>query len=270
MAAGLAGLTEGRAGWGRPLVVGLLATGIVLLATFVLVEQRSDHAMLDLGLFRRPAFAAVTLAAVATGGGIIALLSYLSGFVGVALGLSSWTAAWLMLAWSGTSVVTALAARRLPSAWSGRARLSATLVVVGAGQLLLWHIVPGDGAARFVPGLLLAGLGSGVLNAALGRESVASVPAGQGGLGSGANNTARYLGSALGVTVVSIVAAPSGVATSAALVDGWNRAVLVTVAVSMVGAIAVLVVGRPRRPEPSGPVESVRIGSSAWAGSELP
>ncbi len=53
----------------------------------MVVEQRSDHAMLDLALFRRPAFAAVTLAAVATGGGIIALLSYLSGFVGVALGL---------------------------------------------------------------------------------------------------------------------------------------------------------------------------------------
>ena len=163
-------------------------------------------------------------------------------------------------------MVTALAARRLPSAWSGRARLSATLVVVGAGQLLLWHIVPGDGAARFVPGLLLAGIGSGVLNAALGRESVASVPAGQGGLGSGANNTARYLGSALGVTVVSIVAAPSGVATSAALVDGWNRAVLVTVAVSMVGALAVLVVGSAATaPQPSGPVESapdrlIRLG----------
>jgi MFS family permease len=272
MTAGLAGLTEGREGWGRPLVLGLLATGVVLLGAFLYVEQGSDHAMLDLGLFRRPAFAAVTLAAVATGGGIIALLSYLSGFVGVALGLSSWTAAWLMLAWSGTSVVTALAARRLPTAWSGRARLSATLVVVGAGQLLLWHIVPDDGAGRFVPGLLLAGIGSGVLNAALGRESVASVPAGQGGLGSGANNTARYLGSALGVTVVSIVAAPSGVVTSAALVDGWNRAVLVTVAVSMVGALTVLVVGRPRprAPLPSGPVESARIGSSGWSGSELP
>ncbi len=113
-----------------------------------------------------------------------------------------------MLAWSGPSVVTALAARRLPVAWSGRARMSAALVVIGAGQLLLWHIVPGDGAARFVPGLLVAGVGSGVLNAALGRESVASVPAGQGGLGSGANNTARYLGSALGVTIVSVVAAP--------------------------------------------------------------
>ena len=128
--------------------------------------------------------------------------------------------------------------------------------MVGVGQLLLWHIAPGDGPGRFVPGLLVAGIGSGVLNAALGRESVASVPGGQGGLGSGANNTARYLGSALGVTVVSIVAAPSGVVTSASLVDGWNRAVLVTLAVSMVGALAVLVAGRTRTasPPPSGPV----------------
>ena len=270
MGAGLAGLTEGREGWGRPLVVALLAAGIVLLVAFVVVEQRSDHAMLDLALFRRPAFAAVTLAAVATGGGIIALLSYLSGFVGVALGLSSWTASWLMLAWSGPSVVTALAARRLPAGWSGRARMSVALVVIGAGQLLLWHIVPGDGAARFVPGLLVAGLGSGVLNAALGRESVASVPAGQGGLGSGANNTARYLGSALGVTIVSVVAAPSGVATAATLTDGWNRAVLVTLAVSLLGALLVLAVGG-RRPAPavSGPVETVRTGPSVWSGSDL-
>ena len=125
-----------------------------------------------------------------------------------------------MLAWSGPSVVTALAARRLPVAWSGRTRMSAALVVIGVGQVLLWHIVPGDGAARFVPGLLVAGVGSGVLNAALGRESVASVPAGQGALGSGANNTARYLGSALGVTIVSVVAAPSGVVTCATLTAG--------------------------------------------------
>ena len=114
ISAGLAGLTEGREGWGRPLVIGLLAASVVLLAAFLFVEQRSDHPMLDLGLFRRPAFAAVTLAAVATGAGIIALLSYVSGFVGAALGLSSWTASWLMLAWSGPSIVTALGARRLP------------------------------------------------------------------------------------------------------------------------------------------------------------
>lgn len=239
----LAGLTEGREGWIRPLVLVLLTLGVVLLAAFVVVERRSDHAMIDLGLFRRPAFAAVTAAALATGGGIIALLSYISGFAGIALGLPPTTTAWLMLVWSGPSVVAALVARRLPHHWTGRARMGGALVAIAVGQLMLWGIGTGSGAGRFVPGLLLAGVASGVLNAALGRESVASVPTAQAGLGSGANNTARYLGAALGVTVVSVVATPSGPLSATALVDGWNRAALVTAAVSLVGALVVILVG---------------------------
>ena len=260
----LAGLTEGREGWTRPLVVGLLVVGLVLLAAFVAVERRSEHAMIDLGLFRRPAFAAVTAAALATGGGIIALLSFVSGFAGIALGLPPTTTAWLMLAWSGPSVVTALVARRLPHHWTGRARMGIALVVIAVGQLMLWGIDTGSGAGRFVPGLVLAGVASGVLNAALGRESVASVPPAQAGLGSGANNTARYLGSALGVTIVSVVAVPSGPVTPAALVDGWNRAALVTAAVSLVGALVVLLVGE-RRPAdiPTGTPARRRPATSA-------
>ena len=38
---------------------------VVLITTaFLVIEHRSDHAMIDLGLFRRPAFAAVTIAAL--------------------------------------------------------------------------------------------------------------------------------------------------------------------------------------------------------------
>jgi MFS family permease len=248
MSSVLAGLTEGRLGWGRPVVVGLLVAGVVLLVGFVVVEQRSDHAMLDLSLFRRPAFAGVTLAAAANGAGVIALLSYLSGFVGVGLGISAWSAAWLMLTWSAPSVLTALAARRLPEAWSGRTRMAAALVLMGLGLLMLAGLSEHSTVARFVPGLVVAGVGSGFLNAALGRESVASVPMGQAGLGSGANNTARYLGSAIGVTVVSVVAAPSGLPSAGALVAGWNRAAVVTAAVSLIGALGVALVGARSAP----------------------
>jgi MFS family permease len=239
----LAGLTEGREGWARRLVVGLLAAGLLLLVAFLAVEIRSGHPMLDLGLFRRPAFAAVTLAAVANGAGAISLLSFLSGFVGVAFGWSAWSAAWLMLVWSVPSVATALVARRLPEHWTGRGRMAGALVLMGAGLLLTAGLSSDSGAVRFMPGLFVAGVGSGFLNAALGRESVSSVPVGQGGLGSGANNTARYLGSALGVTVVSVVAAPSGVTGTGSLVAGWNHAAVVTAAVSLVGALGVLLIG---------------------------
>jgi predicted MFS family arabinose efflux permease len=263
----LAGLTEGRSGWARTVTVGLLVAGVVLLAAFLVIERRSDHAMIDLGLFRRPAFAAVTIAALATGAGIIALLSFVSGFAGLALGLPPTTTAWLMLAWSGPSVASAVVARRLPHHWTGRARLGFALVVIAVGQLMLWGVTPASGAWRFVPGLLVAGVASGVLNAALGRESISSVPPDQAALGSGANNTARYLGSALGVTVVSVVAAPSGSVTDAALVAGWNRAALVTAAVSLLGAVLVLLVGE-RSPAATVEVLAPReVDQSAGVGS---
>jgi MFS family permease len=236
MSALLAGLTEGREGWGRPLVVGLLVAGVVLLAGFVAVEIWSDHPMLDLDLFRRPAFAAVTLAAVANGAGVIALLSYLSGFLGVGYGRSAWSAAWLMLVWSGPSVVTALAARRLPEHWTGRGRMAGALVLMGVGLLMLSGLTEGSGPGRFVPGLFVAGVGSGFLNAALGRESVASVPPGQGGLGSGANNTARYLGSALGIALVAVLLTGGSGQGADGLMSGWNHAAIVAAAINIAGA----------------------------------
>ena len=243
----LAGLTEGREDWTDPWVVLLLVAGGVLVAGFFVIERRVAEPMLDLDLFRRPAFVAVTVAALVTGGGVIAQMSYLSGFAGRALGISSWTAALLFLAWSGASVVVSLAARALPEAVSGRIRLGGSLLLVAVGLLLLAHVSVDTSAGGLVLGLLVAGVGSGVLNTALGRESVASVPVGQAGLGSGANNTARYLGSALGVTVVSVVAVPAGATTPADLVVGWNHAALITTAVTVVGALAVLVVGERRQ-----------------------
>jgi predicted MFS family arabinose efflux permease len=245
-------------------VVGLLAAGTLLLGVFVRVELSSAHPMLDLALFRRPAFLAVTLAAVANGAGVISLLSYLSGFLGVAYGRSAWSAAWLMLVWSLPSVVTALAARRLPERWTGRGRMAAALVLMAVGLLLLVGLSTDSGPMRFVPGLFVAGVGSGFLNAALGRESVSSVPAGHGGLGSGANNTARYLGSALGVTVVSVVAAPSDATGPGSLVAGWNHAALITTALTLAGALGVVLVGeRTGSPETAPGIQSRQKADAA-------
>lgn len=92
----------------------------------------------------------------------------------------------------------------------------------------------------------MAGAASGVVNAALGREAVASVPAGRGAMGGGANNTARYVGSAIGVTVVAVVATrPALGGGPAALVAGWNEAVPLAVVFSLLGAVAVAAY-RPR------------------------
>ena len=244
MSALLAALVEGRLDWNAPEAVVLALVAVVLLVGFVVVENRTRAPMLDLSLLRHPPFLAATLAALATGAGVIALMSFLSGFLGLALHESAMTAAVLLLLWSATSVVTALLARRIPASVPGRAQLAGSLLGVAVGQALTLGVTTSSTWAHFVPGLLVAGVASGFLNAALGREAVASVPPGRGSVGSGANNTARYVGSALGVTVVSVVA--TRVPTPAGLVAGWNHATLVTVSVSVVGALVVLA-SRARR-----------------------
>jgi MFS family permease len=239
----LAGLVEGRLGWARPVVPVLLIAGVVLGALFVVVELRRPEPMIDLRLFRRPDFTAATVAGVANGAGVIATMSFLPTLVQRGLGHSALYAALTLLGWSATSVLTALLARRLPARFSARAQLATGLAGVAVGQLLLIGIDAQDGAARLLPGLLVAGAASGLLNAALGRQAVASVPAGLAGVGSGANNTARYLGAALGITLVAVLAARPD---APAMLAGWTAAALVTAGISVLGAVAVLALSRVR------------------------
>jgi len=244
----LAGLVEGRLHWGLP-AIALLAAAVVLVAGFVRREGWVREPMLDLALFRRPAFVSSIAAALATGAGVIGLMSFSPAFLQRALGFSTLGAAAMIVAWSGTSAVVALLARRLPAAFSVRYRLVASLLVVAAGLALLTGLDRDASVLDLLPGMLVAGIGSGVLNAALGQIAVASVPVGQSSVGSGANNTARYVGGAIGVTIVAMLATQD---SPAAIVSGWDTAAIVTAALSATGALAVLAAGvRVRRPAAS-------------------
>jgi hypothetical protein len=238
MAALLAGLTQSRSGWNQASVYVLIGAGIALLAGFVMVERRIESAMLDLALFRRPEFAGATIAALASGAGVLSIMSLIPTLLERAMGTSPMTGAFVLLAWSATSSVTAVAARWLPV--TPRALLTGGLVGCAAGQLAVYGLHADSSISRLLPGMFLAGAANGILNAALGRQAVASVPPDRSAMGSGANNTARYLGSAIGLTICAVILTHSGASGGAAgLLSGWNIAVLVTVAFSLLGAVVV-------------------------------
>ena len=64
-------------------------------------------------------------------------------------------------------------------------------------------------------------------------------------MGSGANNTARYLGAAIGITLFSVLMTHTG----DGLPEGWNVATGVAAALTFVGAGATWLVSR-RVPTP--------------------
>ncbi|MCB1629503.1 MAG: MFS transporter, partial [Xanthomonadales bacterium] len=195
----LAGLTQLRVDWRGPLVWGLLAAGGAGLAGFVQVQRRSRAPMLDLALFRRADFTAASVAALASGAGVLSLMSLVPVMVERVMGRDTLSAAIVLVAWSATSSVTAFASRWLPG--TPRQLLIGGLLGCAIGQLAIYAIGPDSGWAQLLPGLFIAGAANGILNAALGHQAVASVPLDRSAMGSGANNTARYLGSATGLTI---------------------------------------------------------------------
>ena len=238
----LAGLVQGKQGWGSADVLGLFAAGVLLLAAFTAAESRSASPMLDLGLFRSRPFLAATVGAFTNGAGATSLASLTPTLVQRGLGRSLLAASLMILLFAGTSVVTALNAKHLPATWTSSRLLVGGLLGVAVGQAAQSGLSVDSPLLRLAPGLLVSGIAFGVLNATVGREAVASVPPGRTAMGSGANNTARYVGSALGITLVSVLATRTPGA--AGLVHGWNTAALVTAGISVVGAL-VVVAARP-------------------------
>ncbi|WP_370375147.1 hypothetical protein [Streptomyces laculatispora] len=76
----------------------------------------------------------------------------------------------------------------------------------------------------------MSGIGSGLLNAALPRLAVESVEPERAAMGSGADNTARYIGSSAGVAV-TIAIATTGTGANGALLLSVGLALLATVTV---------------------------------------
>jgi hypothetical protein len=121
--------------------------------------------------------------------------------------------------------------------WPSVRRMTESLSV---GQLLSLGLHTTSSSWRLVPPLIVAGLATGVLNALLGREAVAGVPPDRAAMGSGANNSARYVGAAVGITLFVIIATHSG----SDLAAGRNIAVLVSAILTTLVAVGVALVGR--------------------------
>ncbi|MFJ9706982.1 MFS transporter [Streptomyces sp. NPDC101234] len=233
----VAALTLGRDGWLRPQVGLLLAATVILLAVFTLIERRfSPTPMIDLALLRSPRFLGSSTAGLFTGLTVIGLFSFLPALLQRTLGMSAMNTAWLFLLWSGLSFTVALQAKRLAGRVSPRWQLAAGFLLHAAGALTMLGALDAGSWPRLLPGMVLGGVGSGLLNAALPLLAVESVPTARAAMGSGAQQTFRYIGSCAGVALTIALATSSG----GGLAHGADVAMVVSAALAAVGAAGVL------------------------------
>ncbi|PKW08057.1 Sugar phosphate permease [Streptomyces sp. 1222.5] len=240
----IAALTLGRDGWLRASVGLLLAAAVVLVAAFIAIERRAGTPMIDLGLLRRPRFLASSAGGLFTGLAVIGMFSFLPALLQQTLRLSPLATAWLFLLWSGLSFAVALQVKHLAGRVSPRTQLALGFALHTIAVITMLGAIGSGSWTRLLPGLILGGVGSGLLNGALPLLAVESVPRERAAMGSGAQQTFRYIGSCAGVALTIALATSSG-----SLAHGTNTALLVSAVLAAVGAGAVLVLRERERAE---------------------
>ena len=199
-------LIEGNEkGWGSTEIVALLTAAVVLIVAFVVVEHLQSRPMLDLSLFRRPAFAGASIVAFALSGSFFAMFLYLTLYIQDVLGYSPLQAGLRFLPTTLLSFAVAPVAGRLSVRVPVRLLLGSGLVLIGVGLIAMTTIDASSHWTVLIPGFLLAGAGVGLVNPPLASTAIGVVPSERSGMASGINSTFRQVGIATGIAGLGAV-----------------------------------------------------------------
>jgi EmrB/QacA subfamily drug resistance transporter len=191
--------------WTSPTILGCLSGSVALMAAFVVAERISARPMFDLSLFRKPTFSGGSIAAFGLSGGLFAMLLYLVLYVQNLLGFNPLQTGLRIMILSGGILLTSTVAGRLSSRMPVRWLIGPGLLLVGVGLLLMHGVTATSSWTHLIPGLIVAGAGTGLVNPPLASTAVGVVHYSQAGMASGINSTFRQVGVATGVAALGSI-----------------------------------------------------------------
>jgi EmrB/QacA subfamily drug resistance transporter len=258
---GLVALTYGivrtdRLGWGSPGVLAPIALAVALLAAFVYVEARVASApLVPLSIFKLSALRAANLVVVLMYAALFSMFFFVTLYLQQVLGDDALQAGLSFLPITLAVFTASSLAPRLVARLGVRRVVTLGMVLATAGLLILTGVHPGGSYfAVVLPGGVLSGLGMGLGLVPSTIAATQGVPRAQSGLASGLLNTSRLVGGALGLAVLSTIAASStahavGVSSAEALTSGFGLAFEVGAALTTVAAVVAAVLLRPAAPK---------------------
>jgi EmrB/QacA subfamily drug resistance transporter len=265
------------AGWTAALTIGSLVAGVVVLAGFVLAEQRVSHPLLPLHVIldriRGGAYVAVFLSGIA----IFGVFLFLTYYMQLIKGDSPLTTGLLFLPLIACILISSNLSSIVLLPKAGPRALIASGMLLGAiGMIYLTRLTVTAGyLGGILPALLVMGLGFGLIFAPAINTATAGVQREDSGVASALVNTMQQVGGSIGTSALSTIALtattsylaahPSGpLAPATAAVHGYTLAFTVAAGLFVLGAILAIALlpsrrrldeirreGAPRTPAPA-------------------
>ncbi|ADB29758.1 drug resistance transporter, EmrB/QacA subfamily [Kribbella flavida DSM 17836] len=235
-------------GWGSAEVMGFLVGGAVLLVVFVAVEARSKAPLIPLRLFRSRALSVSSISLALNGAGFLSMFFLTAIYLQQVRGDSALDAGIHFLPMGAAAVLGAVAASQLVQKLGTRTvQLGGTVLSV-AGLLLLSRAdATGAYSTQLLPGLVLFGVGIIAVGVPAQIAAVSEVEHHEAGAASGAVTTMYQVGGALGLAIVTTLsvtrttdALAEGVAQQQALVEGFQRGILIAALFAIANVVATI------------------------------
>ncbi len=197
------GLIEGRQyGWTSPAILGAFVAGVVALAAFVHWERRRKEPLVDVSLFRLPAFTVANITGLVVFFAFIGLIVYLSAYFQQVQGHSAVEAGADVSAIGIAFALAAPVSGRLVGRVGPLPPMLAGLTVGGAAVLGLLRVGTDTGIGALWWDLALGGFGIGMCMPPMTTIAVSSTDAAHAGMASAVHNATRQLGQVLGIAVL--------------------------------------------------------------------
>jgi predicted MFS family arabinose efflux permease len=236
-------------GWSSTGIVVELTAAAVLLAGFVVIQQTKKQPMLPLGLFANRSFTGAQVAAFAISASFFAMFFYATIYLQAVLHMSPLAAGLVYLPASFVMFVVSGASAQLLDRISHGAMISGGLALVAAGLILCLTAGVHTSWIVLLPGLLVAGIGTGLFNPALSAVALGEAPPELSGLAAGTNDSFRNVGIALGVAALGALMPSRALLNGgdpAHFVTGFHHALLAAAVLAAAGAVASFALIRPR------------------------
>jgi len=274
--AGLASLVLGfsraEEGWARLDTIGFLVAGVVLLAGFVLVEQRVSNPLLPMRVIVDKVRGGAFLVSTLTGAALLGGLLFLTFYFQIVLGYSPLQAGFASLPMTLVIMVCATVLSSVLPKIGVRIPMTVGPIIAAAGLFYLSFItVEGNYVLEVLPGVVLLGIGLASLFVPLQNVALAGVEEHDAGVASAAVAATQQIGGSIGTALftalyTSAIASylannpPAPTAQLEAFVSGYSAAFVCAAALMLVAAPISFFLIRPSKADLLKNVDAVHMG----------
>ena len=240
--------------WSSARTIGVFAAAAVLLASFIAWESRARDPLMPFSIFRLQTLAAANVAGFILGTALFGMFLMLTLYMQQVLHFSPLQTGVGYLAVAGTAIVWANVAAQAVNRVGVKPALVFGMSLFTVGLLYFTQVSP-DGSywKDLFPGFLIIGLGMPFAFVPITIAALAGTKPQEAGLASGLINTSQQIGGAVGIAILSTIAASttsdavtSGTALSSALTDGFRTAFWAGAALAFAGVLVSVFLVRDR------------------------